>query len=465
VESLPQPDREIYRGVVLGASGRELLVVASDRGLLLPWVDIPRDQRVAESLTRAMKTDWGCETICLFTPHVASSAGRTSEVRYQAMECCRKTHDPRTKWVLLSSLLRNDLANVADYAAVLQSAVECLAHVGGEAPGPFARIGWLTQLQEWVEEVVTPLGLHLSGRFCQLNASPCFSLIRLETNGPAIWFKAVGEPNPREFPITLTLSELFPKYLPPVLATRSAWQGWLAREVEGTSLGETGDAQHWKDAASALAQVQIASIGHQLHLLQCGARDLRISSLSNLVDPFLEAVGGIMERQVKVPPPVLTRSELLILGEQILDTLSIFLELGLPDALGHLDLNPGNIIASADGCVFLDWAEAYVGNPFLSFQYLLEHFRRTACADLRLEREIIASYAKGWRTILSADDIAEALRLAPMLAVFAYAAGTGMWADPGRLQDQKSAGFLRSLTRRLHRETSLAMEWRPPCLS
>ena len=464
MKSLQQLDREVYRAVVLGANGKELLVVANDRGLLLPCVDIPRDQRLAESLTRAMKTDWSCETICLFTPDAPSWAGRTSEVRYQVMECSDKTHDPRTKWVLVSSLLPNDFANVADYAAVFQSVVECLAHVGGEALGPFARIGWLEQLQEWVEEVVTPLGFHLSGSFRQLNASPCFSLIRFATNGPAVWFKAVGEPNLREFPITLTMAELFPKYVPSILDSRTAWNGWLAQEVEGISLAETLALQDWRRAASALAEMQIESIAHGPRLRQCGARDLRIAALSNLLDPFLDAIGHLVAQQMKVPPQVLTGKELLSVGEQILDALSSFLDLEIPDGLGHLDLNPGNIIVSTDGCAFLDWAEGYVGPPFLSFQYLLEHARRMVGADACFEDQLTALYTRPWREVLSADHIAEALRLAPILAVFAYAAGTGLWANPDGVRDQKTAGFLRSLTRRLTREASLVMSRSPRCV-
>jgi hypothetical protein len=464
VESLQQLDREVYRAVVLGPDGRELLVVAHDRGLLLPWVDIPRDQRLAESLTRAMKNEWGCETICLFTPDLPSSAGGTSGVCYQVMECCDKTHDLRTKWVLVSSLLPGDFAKVADYAAVVQSVVECLADVGGEAPGPFARIGWLTQLQEWVEEVVTPLGLHLNGSFCQLNASPCFSLIRFETNGPAIWFKAVGKPNLREFPITLTLADLFPKYIPPILATRSAWHGWLTREVEGTNLGEKNDLRRWKDAASSLAQMQIESIGHGPHILQCGARDLRASGLANLVDPFLDVMDRLMGQQMKAQPVVLSSKELLLLGEHVLDALSALPELGIPDALGHLDLNPWNIVVTTEACAFLDWAEAYVGHPFFSFQYLLEHFRSAVGIDRSLEAQLADSYAEPWRDVVCANAIAEALRLAPMLAVFAYAAGTGSWADRERLRQPNTGGFLRGLTRRLSREANQAMDRGAQCL-
>jgi len=243
-KSLQQPDREIYRAVVLGADGRELLVVAHDHGpSSFPWVDIPRDQRLCRKSYDGnedgveLRNDLSIHPrpSILGRPHERSFAIRSwsAAIKHMIFEpvgvgcrrCCRAI-----------------FAKVADYAAVVQSVVECLAHVGGEAPGPFARIGWLTQLREWVEEVVTPLGLHLSRRFCQLNAAPRFSLIRLETNGPAIWFKAVGEPNLREFPSYAHAGRTFPE-VPSAdfgFALR-VWNGWLAQEVEGTNLAETAD--------------------------------------------------------------------------------------------------------------------------------------------------------------------------------------------------------------------------------
>ena len=78
----------------------------------------------------------------------------------------------------------------------------------------FHALGWFSELRNWIESVVEPIGLHVNGRFRQLNASPSFSLIRFETDGPALWFKAVGEPNQREFTITCPLAQLFPDYLP-----------------------------------------------------------------------------------------------------------------------------------------------------------------------------------------------------------------------------------------------------------
>jgi hypothetical protein len=290
-------------------------------------------------------------------------------------------------------------------------------------------------------------------------------LVRFETSGPAVWFKAVGNPNLREFPITLALAKLLPQYLPPILATRPEWNGWLALEVEGTNLGETQDTQHWNTAASGLAKLQIESIGRCGTLVDSGARDLSASALLKLVRPFLDAMCQLMEQQTKVSPRVLSRSELILLEEQIEEGLSLSTDLRIPDALGHLDLNPGNVIVSEGHSAFLDWAEAYVGNPLFSFQYLVEHFRRMAGVNARAESGMTSAYTEEWLSLVSPENLTSALAFAPMLAVFAYATVNDTWSDEARLRDPKLAGYLRSLTRRMHREASRMRDRSALCIN
>jgi hypothetical protein len=326
-------------------------------------------------------------------------------------------------------------------------------------------LGWFKQLNEWIGEVAEPKGLHLTGNFCQLNASPSFSLIRFETTDTAIWFKAVGEPNLREFPITLAMARLFPTYVPTILASRPAWTGWLSSEAEGTNLRAIQDATLWATAAVALARLEIKSVSECEWLLDAGVRDLRANTLSDLVRPFLDVMGPLMDRQSKISPPPLSRRQLTSLGQRIQDALGLAEELEIPATLGHLDLNPGNIIVSQDRCVFLDWSEAYVGNPFLSFEYVLEHFRRTVGVDKTLEQQLITSFGVQWGEAASPPAIAEALAVSPLLAVFAYTVGNGLWRDEQRLRDPNTAGYLRALTRRMHREATQFSERRSPCLS
>ena len=460
-----QTECETYRVVVLGQSGTEVLVVPDGDRFALPSVNIPCWQRVAENLTAAVKTDWGEEVVCLFEPD-ASAPTDATRIHYQAAEHWRVSGKPkmRTQWVPFSALAHDSLIGASDYLAIQQAVAQCSAD-GNESPsGPFARLGWFKKLREWVQAVIEPLGFHLDGNIRQVNASPTFSLVRFETEGPALWFKAVGEPNQREFAITSTLAQLFPNYLPGILAIRADCNGWLTREVAGRLLCDVPEAALWERAAAALAELQIESIDHGTRVLAAAARDLGATALSKLVQPFIEIMAQLMERQSKVPPAALGRKELLLLGDRIQSALDAMEALGIPETLGHLDLNPGNIVISPNRCAFLDWAEAYVGNPSTSFQYLLEHRRRTIGTDSAVEARLIEAYCAPWEQIVSRAAIAEALELAPLLAVFAYAAGSNAWKDTQCLEDPATAGYLRSLTRRMNREANELVDRRSLCL-
>lgn len=169
-----------------------------------------------------------------------------------------------------------------------------------------------------------------------------------------------------------------------------------------------------------------------------------------------------MEQQQKTPPPVIERDELRTLGMQIKEALSTWAQLDIPDTLGHLDFNPGNILCSANQCVFLDWAEAYVGPPFLTLEYLREHLKRLRREDINLRADVVKPYETTWRRIVSPEAVSAALDLAPALAVFAYAAGTEAWRDSAKLQEQ-IAGYLRSLARRMHGEMQRLQDRRQLC--
>jgi hypothetical protein len=459
-----EPAHETYRVIVLGRNGTEILLSGSDAGLHFPQVTIPRWQRVAENVAIAMKKRWEEEIICLF--ELDSPLDRQRGYRYVTTTHWRNSgrFAVPLKWISISDLSENSFAEPADYLALRNSLDQCGATVRDGAQGPFARPSWFPELCKWIEAVVVRKEFHLNGNFRQLNASPGFSLIRFETDGPAVWFKAVGEPNEREFPITLTLARLFPRYIPQILAARPAWNGWLMSEAQGTSLAETTDRSFWETAAGALAKLQIESMNSQREIVDCGPHDLTIGTLRDLTSPFMCVMAQLMKKQSKVPPAVLGEMELGLLEECLHDTLSLLRDLGIPNTLGHLDLNPGNLIVSESRCLFLDWAEAYVGHPFFTFQYLLEHLRRVGGADSLSEEGLIGAYLAPWEQVLSRNCVAEAIVLMPLLAVLAYAVGTGTWAHPERIDDPKIAGYLRSLMRRMNREAQKLSERRSPCL-
>jgi len=458
-------ERETRRIILLRGKNPEVLLGFERAHRTLPEVEIPRWQRVAENLTAALREACGINAVSLSSLEAPPAESGSQQIYYEIMEPCGPDVDaPRQKkWVPVDSLVESGFRDPSDLQAVRQAIAQVMAHAEDTTRGSFGRLGWFPDLQRWVQEQIGKHGLHLNGRFRQLNACPTFSLIRFETDGPAVWFKAVGEPNQREYPLTLALARSFSRFLPEIIAARPECNGWLAREAEGSLLYECSELASWETAAADLAELQIDSLGRSLHLLEPGARDLRAWALADLVEPFFRAMGELMEHQTKTPPAVLSPEQLRSLSARVHDALTVLEETSIPTTFGHLDMNPGNIVCSATGCVFLDWAEAFVGHPFLTFEYLREHFRRTFGQDSSQETQFVARYTSPWRAFASESDVRHALDVAPLVAVFTYAAGNDLWTDARRLEEPRTAGYLRSLTRRMEREARGLVERRVPC--
>jgi hypothetical protein len=462
---LPTGLTDVYRLLLFRNYGSELMVAGKAPHFTLPCVEIPRWERVAENLNAAVKLRYRISVVCLFTPEVSAATIHGGAPLYQAMEAREDENasPEETCWLPTDSFPSRSFADPQDFAAVTDALRQMGEFENGQVFGPFAKPGWIEDLFRWTEEQIDPYRLRLTGNFRQLNASAAFALVRLETNGPAVWFKAVGEPNLREFPISVALSRFFPGFVPIVIATHPVWHGWLATEFTGATLDTLTDSWAWELAAKTLEELQTASLGMSDQLLDAGCRDLRAPSLLAMVDPFMEVASQLMDQQPKTPPPILSRDELRTLKTHIKATLHELAELDIPDSLGHLDLNPGNVVCSADGCIFLDWAEGYVGPPFFAVEYLRAHLLRIRSANTNLSVQVLKTYEARWRRILPPRTVAAAMDLAPLLAVFAYAAGSESWRKPALLQEANVAAYLRSLTRRIHGEMQKLQDRRQLC--
>jgi hypothetical protein len=170
-----------------------------------------------------------------------------------------------------------------------------------------------------------------------------------------------------------------------------------------------------------------------------------------------------MERQTKATPPSLKESELQNLKAEVKDALHALGSTHFPDTCGHLDLNPQNIIVAPGKCTFLDWAEACVGHPVLSYEYLLEHFRRAFPGNSDGRVRLTECYVASWASFLPPYAIDAALAVAPLLAIFTYAVTCTDWRDPQSLAEPSKAAYLRSLTRRMKQEADWLARSRNLC--
>jgi Phosphotransferase enzyme family len=452
-----QTTTERYRMIVFKPDASQVLLVPGGAAFFFPEVEIPAFRRVAEQLTVTMRCEWEQEIVCLFPLATEGSPGTTQGIRHYVAETLGPRDPVRgTTWVYVDSLNAQSFADASDHHALRRSVDRCCPG-RPKSEGPFEKLAWFAEAKAWITEAIAPSGFHLLGPFRQLNASPTFSLIRFETTGPAVWFKAVGAPNIREFAIARELARFFPRFVPRHLASRDDWNAWLALEAEGRHPDERSTIETWTTVGKTLAYLQISSIGSTLHFLQTGVLDAGALALIALVDPFLDAMADLMKQQAKATPPPLGCHDLRALGEQLKSALIELENSGIPNTLGHLDFNLGNWLVNADRCIFLDWSEACVAHPFLTFQFLLEHVRRFHPHDPSWAEALLSSYLEPWSLLFPPDDITQALAVTPLLAAYAHAAFAGSWRESGSLRHATQSAHLRSLTRRMRREADV---WR-----
>jgi hypothetical protein len=454
--------RDNYRLIVTRRNASEILLGLQESAWHLPSVEILQGQRVAEQLGAELYAQWGCRAYCLLVPTLAARLPHCGVMEAIELEQIASTG---TCWKPLDAATCAAVASAEDRTVIEKSIKQWAAYRREPSQAPFAKPGWLSELFAWSQQQLAPLGLRLTGSFGQLNASPTFSLIRLEANNSAVWFKATGEPNRHELAVTVCLARLLPEYVPEVLAVQVAWNGWLVREVAGGTLDRGTQLASWLRTAEDLARLQIKSARKRAELLDAGCLDLGLPRLIGEVDPFIDRMRGLMAAQEKKTPARLTDPELTLLGESLKQACSRLSELGLPDTLGHLDFNPGNVIVSTGRCVFLDWAEACLANPLVTFEYLREHFRHKWAADPAAVESLIATYMEPWEPLVPMNKMKQAALFSPLIAVFAYAVGADARRSSELCRKSSEGAYFRSLARRMLREAGQIIERRESCLA
>jgi Phosphotransferase enzyme family len=455
---------DAYGLIILRRDATEILLSPKDASWTLPRVEIQKQRRVAEQLTKEIRKAWELETFCLLVTSCGAS-GAPAKAASAILECARQDQKAPAETCWMPVHVAADCTSAEEAATIRDALAELASYTSGEKCGPFAKPGWLRELFQWTYEQTALLGLRLTGNFRQYNASPAFSLLRLEADGPALWFKATGEPNTHELPVTLLLANLFPNHIPRILGVHPSWNGWLSAEAEGTPLDELTECSAWERAAEGLAELQIESIGKAAELVDGKCKDLRLPLAARHIDRFVTRMGAFMRVQEKQSPAPLVGTELLSLGEGLKDAFSLLQSFGFPDTLGHLDCNPGNLIVSPERCVFLDWAEACVTNPVITFEYLRRHMERCGIEEPAAESRITAAYLRPWASFFSPDDLRRAIAAVPPVAVFIHAIASDAWRTLDPVSNPALAAYFRSLTRRMYRDTVVAAERSERCLS
>ena len=413
-----------------------------EAGLLsLPEVQVSANRRPPEEVNGALLSRFGAPIVCLF--RLGPSMKRSLNVVYQVAEVLewRDLGPDDCEWLDTSHTKVTDLSEPPDAVAVAE-AFEQLGIYEVDDTAPFGQLGWLPRLLSWVENETN---WRPSNAFRQLNGTPQFSLICLEGPGGAIWFKATGGPNSSEVTITRALARFCPEFLPRIISYHDSWNGWLSVEAQGRSLDEIEDQAAWNTAGRRLAELQKSSITFTNQLLLAGCKDIRTESLYQRLPEFLTHIDRAQSNRPFVQQ--CRDIDLDDLRGGVLEALEAIEQLGLPFTVNHLDLNPSNVIGDESNCVILDWAEAAVGCPLISFEYLRRFFVQSQTLVSKDHEAFRASYDAVWSAAVPDEILKKGRPYIQVLAAYAFAVAWLSCTSSGEHEDNSRNATLLRLSR------------------
>jgi hypothetical protein len=338
----------------------------------------------------------------------------------------------------------NELAR-GEIASEEQQVVESILSDRANLLGPFSRLGWTDEVQDWIQDEVGH-EIVFTGEIRQYNVARNFELARFLTrDGPAYWLKATGQPNVHEFSITRVLSELSPQYLPRRIGERADWNAWVMEDA-GESL-DSWTSFEFETAVVSMATLQKTTIGKTEELMKAGAANQRIAVLRTHLDEVFEYLMEAMSAQTSVRVPRVETDRIRQIAFVLQDACLHMENLRIPDTLIHNDMNSGNILFQGTRSIFTDWCEAGIGNPFFTTQYLCL-LQPRGKQNLQALPEV---WKQCWGDFLSAQQIEQALALTPLLAIFSYLYGRGTWLSSPQRNSYHIQAHARSLARHMDR--------------
>jgi hypothetical protein len=464
-------DRGILLKLVILDRERRILVDQTSQAYQLPQVTIPPFTRIGYAATTAAREKYG---FALFVITEATTKPREADsLDLENLVLVCRLQDPNTSLPDAMAWHAQDEVELTkpDQLALETAMREFETYDSDEKASSFGRYRSLDDLRGWYTPHLEQLGLRETD-IQQWNGDPWFALFRIKTEPKAIeattegsaegatelpkalWFKAVGEPNTREYAVTLALAQECPYWFAKIIASNPEWHGWLMEEVDGHELDEEPDGRPWALTARVLAKVQKRFVGKEDELLALGCCDWRMPRVLAALDPFFEDMEEIMARQPGEPPRRLDRSELRALKLRCQDLCRRVEDVDIPYTITHGDFSPHNVMVSSGWPVFIDWAEAYLSFPFISWEYFWNRTIKDHPEHTDWHERMHRNYAyRVWAPLLTQSRVDEGLRLSPAMAVLILAL-YGIDDSEQRANRRADKGK-RSLVRRLARELEI----------
>ncbi|MFJ2214256.1 phosphotransferase family protein [Streptomyces sp. NPDC101062] len=287
--------------------------------------------------------------------------------------------------------------------------------LGTGAPArPWRQPGWRPRAVAVIDARLSAAGLRRTGPVEDVKRWALSAVLRCPTSGGAVFHKQSLPSLAHEGRVLALLADRHPGLVPEVLPPGPPDEGWCTRGVALRPGTELPDAERGR-ALAVLGAVQRDWLGRTTDLTAAGCWVRTGHALAGLA-PLSER-SDLFGPDSGLPDP-LSASESVRLAEVCarLPELCAALATAPPgESLVHGDLHPGNwgVTHATGRTVFLDWAEASVGHPFLDVAAALR-----SCPDPGVRSRALDRYFASWSPLMPAAECREVWRLAEPVAAF-----------------------------------------------
>lgn len=289
-----------------------------------------------------------------------------------------------------------------------------------ESPVPYKEGEWLNPVLCWIQEQIDVEKAVITEYTILRGRSVPGCLIHLHTTSGPLYFKSVMAFLSHEPKLTNMLSKLYKGHTPEVVGVDYDRHWLLTRDVGGHSLDNTSNIRRWEEVLRIFSQIQISCTNYLDQLSMSGCLNWRLNRLEAEVDSFFNFASslGTEKAETLIQQQGSTLSALAAHLKELCRQLGNY---NIPQSLVHGDFNLDNIYVTDEGCVFLDWAEGYVGYPFFVLVDFLAHIGHSRPELNDFHASFRTAYLEPWSTYMSFARLTEVFELSRPLAVLRYA--------------------------------------------
>jgi hypothetical protein len=302
------------------------------------------------------------------------------------------------RWIAIAQLGSGSCAD-QDLAALCDDIIR--EEKDGGPPGVLAPSpawegpGWMGAARSWITAQVQQQGLTLAGPIVHERATFLSCVLRVPTLQEMLFFKVSCSLYPFEPQLTSMLSRRCPQRIPAPIAVDDERHWMLLHEARGPRLDAdrsgSGYLSHWQALLHDIARLQQHVSGECDVLLALGCPAMPLASMPSRIAALLEELPDL----IRDARHALSDQEWEALRRLSTDVQRCCADLagdGIPASLVHGDFHSGNIRATAESCMIIDWAGFIaVTHPFLLLSVVAEELY-----DPVMFRTAISSYVECW---------------------------------------------------------------------